>query len=88
LPRTPSIRYFKSRQAFYCQYRGHQYPLAKGPDDRPDGPTFLAAVEEFGRVMAEGTRETTKDGIHVHLLCELFLQHSASEVSPGTGSTA
>src|SRR5689334_12355217 len=54
MPRMPSIRYFKSRKAFYCQYQGQQYPLAKGPDDRPDGPTFLKAVEEFGRVMEEG----------------------------------
>jgi integrase len=80
----PSIRYFKSRRAFYCQYRGHQYPLAKGPDDRPNGPTFLAAHEEFRRVMAEGARESAKDGIHVRLLCELYMQRTGQDVAPAT----
>ena len=53
IPRMPQIRYFKSRKAFYCQSQGHQYPLAKGPDDRPDGPTFKAAIAEFGRVIED-----------------------------------
>jgi integrase len=53
MPRKPSVRYFTSRGAFYCQFRGRQVKLAEGPDDSAkQGPVFRAAVESFGQLMA------------------------------------
>src|ERR1700722_848006 len=51
MPRTPSIRYFTSRKAYYTQYQGRQRLLAAGPKDEPDGPTYKAAVQRFAQLM-------------------------------------
>jgi hypothetical protein len=51
MPRTPQIRYFESRQAYYTQYQGRQHLLAVGPKDEPDGPTYQKAVQRFACVM-------------------------------------
>jgi integrase len=51
MPRTSTIRYFKSRQAYYTQFHGHQHLLAAGPKDEPDGKTYLAAVLRFSQIM-------------------------------------
>jgi integrase len=60
MPRTSTIRYFQSRQAYYTQYQGRQHLLAVGPKDQPDGPTYRAAVLRFSQIMhaAEVTRDT------------------------------
>ncbi len=52
MPRTPGIRYFDSRGAYYTQHRGVQHLLAAGPKDEPDGPTYKEAARRFGEVMA------------------------------------
>jgi integrase len=51
MPRTPSIHYYDSRQAYYTKYHGKQHLLAAGPKDEPDGPTFKRATERFARIM-------------------------------------
>jgi integrase len=51
MPRTPSIRYFDSRGAYYTQYHGKQHLLAVGPKDEPDGPNYKAAVKRFSKIM-------------------------------------
>jgi integrase len=61
MPRTPSIRYFDSRQAYYTQYQGRQRLLAAGPKDEPDGPTYKKAVERFARIMHLGVEERAED---------------------------
>ena len=50
MPRTPTIRYFASREAYYTQIHGKQRLLATGPKDEPDGPTYKAAVQRFARL--------------------------------------
>ena len=51
MARKPSIRYFDSRTAYYCQVNGRQRLLAAGPDDFPDGPTYKRAVTAFSALM-------------------------------------
>ena len=51
MPRTPSIKYYESRSAYYTKYRGKQHLLAAGDKDEPDGPTYQAAVKRFALVM-------------------------------------
>jgi integrase len=51
MPRTPSIRYYESRGAYYTKYHGRQYLLAAGPKDEPDGRIYLAAVRRFSEIM-------------------------------------
>jgi integrase len=51
MPRTPQVRYFASRRAYYTQHRGRQVLLASGPKDGPEGPTYLAALQAFASLM-------------------------------------
>jgi integrase len=50
--RKPQVRYFASRQGYYCQHRGRQHKLASGPDDAPTGPTYLVALAEFRNLLS------------------------------------
>ena len=61
MPRTPSIRYFDSRKAYYTQYQGRQRLLAAGPKDEPDGPTYKAAVLRFSQLMHADDVERAED---------------------------
>jgi integrase len=61
MPRTPSIRYYTSRQAYYTQYQGHQHLLCAGPKDEPDGRTYKAAVRRFNEIMQATDLERDQD---------------------------
>jgi integrase len=65
MPRTPSIRYYDSRQAYYTQYHGKQHLLAAGPKDEPDGPTYQRAVTRFAQIMHVGDLERAEDNCPV-----------------------
>lgn len=71
MPRTSSINYFEQRGGYFSQIRGKQHKLALGPDDKPSGPTYLAALERFNELM-QGRVATTsaKDS-----LVSVVLQH-------------
>src|SRR5262245_46371903 len=61
MPRTPTVRYFASRDAYYTQYQGRQHLLAAGPKDEPDGPTYQKAVERFAQIMHVTEVERAED---------------------------
>jgi integrase len=61
MPRTPSIRYFESRKAYYTQYRSRQWLLAAGPKDEPDGPTYKKAVDQFSKIMHADEAQHAED---------------------------
>jgi integrase len=75
VPRTPSIRYYESRQAYYTKYQGRQHLLASGPKDEPDGPTYRAAVERFARVMHLGEAVRAEDGVRVSVVISRYYHH-------------
>src|SRR5262249_12142617 len=72
MPRTPSIRYFESREAYYCQYQGRQHLLAAGPKDEPDGPVYRRAVERFAEVMHLREAERTADECPVSVVISRY----------------
>jgi integrase len=51
--RKPTVRYWPSRKGggYFCTLQGWQVDLALGPDDQPDGPTYLAALDQFTKLM-------------------------------------
>jgi integrase len=75
MPKKPSVRYFPSRGAYYCQHKGRQHKLAVGPDDSPTGPTFLAAVKQYGQILALDNAPRAKDENTLGTVFELYLQH-------------
>lgn len=75
MPRTPQIRYFESRRAYYTQYNKKQYPLAAGPKDEPDGPTYLAAVRKFSELMNTSTLETSGSDTLVSVVIDQYYRH-------------
>jgi integrase len=46
------VKHYASKRGFYTTYRGQRYRLRKcDEDDSPDGPNYLAALDEFKRVV-------------------------------------
>jgi hypothetical protein len=66
-------------------YRGVRHELALGPDDAPNGPTYLAALGKFTAIMegnakkAEGTAPAT-----VREVLDTYLKHISKSKKPGT----
>lgn len=65
MARTPTVRYFNSRKAYYCQFQGKQHCLAVGPKDEPNGPTYQKATLAFARLVHVGDKEEAPDGTSV-----------------------
>jgi len=87
MARKASVRYWPGRKGggYFCVHRGTRYELALGPDDAPDGPTYLAALERFQAVMkGEDAPAPPTDGITVREVLETYLRHIAAKKKPGT----
>ncbi|HEY7156037.1 MAG TPA: tyrosine-type recombinase/integrase [Gemmataceae bacterium] len=84
MPRQPSVRYFSSRNAYYCQFRGKQHLLASGPEDFPNGPTYQAALKAFGQLMATGDIEKDKDENQIQAILEKYMQHAQGRLAAST----
>lgn len=71
--RATHPRYFKSRKGYYCQFNGKQVKLASGPDDAPNGETYLAALDTFKHLMEQGSLEQSGDANSVRAICNAYL---------------
>lgn len=72
--RRGNVRYFPSKHGYFTTFQGRTYRLAEGPEDGPRGPTFLAALDEFKRILREATVGTAKDNNMVQTIIGRFLQ--------------
>jgi integrase len=84
MARKPSVRFFASRNAYYCQYNGRQHRLASGPDDSPSGPNYLAALDAYKHLMRMGAVGTSKDRNTVRVVLETYLQHAKGRIKDST----
>lgn len=84
MPRRPEVRYFASREAYYCQHKGKQHCLAKGPDDAPNGPTYQAALKAFMRLWELGNVEQAGETNTLRALCETYHARTAQTIAAGT----
>jgi integrase len=84
MPRKPSVRYFPSRNGYYCQYNGKQHRLADGPEDAPAGPVYLAALDAFKALMQLETASQAGDRNTVRVILETYLQHIEGKRKPKT----
>jgi integrase len=75
MPPTSDISYYRSRKGYYTCFRGKQMILAKGPDDKPTGPTYLAALSRFQEVMQLANADTADQSNTVTTVCDLYGQH-------------
>ena len=75
MPRTPSIRYYESRKAYYTKYQGRQHLLAAGPKDEPDGPVYKRAVEEFCRLMHADELQRSEDRVRLSAVIIWYYHH-------------
>ena len=55
--RKPTVRYWETRKAYACWIDGERHFLARGPDDAPSGPTYLAALDRFRKLLAKETEK-------------------------------
>jgi integrase len=84
MPRKPNVHYWQSRKGYYVKLHGQQHRLASGPDDSPHGPTYLAAVEEYRKLMEVGSLPTAGDGNTVRVVLDAYLQAIEGKVTEGT----
>ena len=56
--RKSSIRYYESKGGYFTHFEGRNIRLATRPDDAPRGPTYRAALREFGELMQVNTADT------------------------------
>ena len=75
MPRTPGIRYYPTRKGFFTCFRKKQILLAKGSDDRPTGPTYLAALRTFTELMESANADKADQGNTVRLICNLYAKN-------------
>lgn len=73
MARRASVRYYASRSAYGCTYRGRQRILAKGPDDFPDGPTYTAAVQAFLDLTSLSNATVDPVGNPVRVVAEQYI---------------
>jgi integrase len=84
MPRKPTVRYFASRNAYYCQINGRQHRLASGPDDSPSGSNYHAALDAYKHLMQLGSVSTSKDRNTVRVVLETYLQHVQGKLKGST----
>jgi integrase len=82
MARNPQVRYFASRSAYYTQWQGKQFKLASGPDDAPDGETYLAALKKFQTLMERGRLDTAGDGNTVKAIFNAYMQAKEGRIRP------
>ena len=69
----PTVRYWKSRKAYACWIGETRHFLARGPDDAPNGPTYLEALDRFRKLVAQDDGKGTDD----YLISALMNQYRA-----------
>src|SRR5262245_55656834 len=79
--RKPSVRYWPSRKGggYFATINGKQEELALGPKDDPRGPTYLAALEAFKKILALDTNKGTSK----YLVSALMNQYRMDRKSRG-----
>ncbi len=90
MPRKTSVSYWPTRKGggYFCIYKGTRHELALGPDDQPDGPTYMAALTKFqavikGEAEKEAERAAPKPAT-VREVLEAYMRHIAKTRSAGT----
>jgi len=85
MARKPQVNYWPSRKGggYFCVFQGVQQELQLGPDDAPTGPTYLAALEAFKRLLADSTRGPG-ERVTVRRLLDEYLKHLDKTRKPAT----
>src|SRR5262245_51128917 len=73
MARRASVRYWESRGAYCCWFKGKQTVLAEGPDDFP-GPTYQAALDKFQQLTSLSHADHAKDQNPIRVVCERYLR--------------
>lgn len=86
MARKPQVRYFESRNAYYCQVNGKQHCLATGPNDGPTGPTFQAAVKAYGELLSLENADKVGNENTVRVVLEHYMGHldSSAKIKKST----
>ncbi len=82
--RKSSIKHFESKNGYFTMYQGQRYRLATGPEDGPNGPTFLAALARFREIMELANAPTIAAGNTLRVVTELYLRYLAETKKPDT----
>jgi hypothetical protein len=83
--KKPSVRYWDSRGGYCCWIKGEQHMLARGPKDDPTGPTYLAALDQFRKLLALEANRGTDDYLVSTLLNQYRVHLKATRKSAVPG---
>ncbi len=94
MARKPGIRYWASRGSwvdelgqfrrggYWTTIRGKQCLLQAGPDDEPDGPAYLAALQAFADLMSLDNADRAGDANTCRIVLECYLRDAVTRVQP------
>lgn len=94
--KKPDCRYWPNRGAwtdengtrrkggYFCWWEGTQRQLAAGPDDRPDGPTYRAAMRVYLGLHENRNALTAPDENRLGLVLTRYLEHVGTRRAPAT----
>ncbi len=79
------MRYWATRGGYCCRLGPIRHLLAKGPDDAPNGPTYLEALEHFRKLLTKDANKGTDDYLVSSLLNQYraHLKATRKSVVPG-----
>lgn len=84
MSRKSGISYYASRRGYYTCIDGLQNHLATGPDDAPNGPTYLAAQRKLAGLLEDQAAELNGMQNRVGVLINRYLEHVESHRSRNT----
>jgi integrase len=73
--RPRDVRHWASKGGYCTTWHGKKVVLAKGPKDEPNGPTYLAAWDEYKRLWALEAAGTAADRNTVEVVCIKYAEH-------------
>src|SRR5262245_61655969 len=62
MARKAQVRWFESKNGYYCTHNGVRYRLGDGPEDFPHGPNYQAALDRWKEIVFhDGGRPDVRD---------------------------
>jgi integrase len=73
--RKPAVRFYESRNAYFVTLKGVFHRLGDGPDDRPSGPNYLAALAKYKEKLELAFADEVGDGNKLRVCAEKYLEN-------------
>lgn len=85
--RKPGVNWYGSRNGYFGTLNGDLHRLGDGPDDRPSGPNYRRARDEWDRLVDLSVAGTQGQFTKLRTVLVLFLDHTKAHGARSTYAT-